>query len=380
MEILHICTQAPGKKSGGEIGILQFSYSLSRIADRVDYVGPQIKDPEIAGMYNKTYYLEDTLTPIQKVWSLLHFQFDRKYVSWKNISIDFSKYDYIFVEFTKLDYVLRDILKRSYKGKILVRAHNVEKEYLKINYESDKNFVNFIKYIFAGKRENYMIHHADVILAITETDKKRLIELYDSPEEKIVICPVGVNEPKYNKSFNGKIGEKLNCLITGSLWFGPNADATAWFITNVFPRVKNICNITVAGFKPNDTVKQLCFQQGVNLIDSPESMQPYFEQADMVLAPIFDGGGMKVKIAEAMSYGLPVVTTSHGAIGYAIQDHINAYIADAEEDFANAIRDYYGLNEEHRKSLLENSWKLYVNRYSLSAIRNLCQDIIESLG
>ena len=373
MEILHICTQAPGKTSGGEIGILQFSYALSKIADRVDYVGPQIKDPEIAGMYNKAEYLENTLTPMQKVWSLLHFQFDRKYISWKKKAIDFSRYDYIFIEFTKLDYVLRDILKSGYKGKILVRAHNVEKDYLRISYESDKNFVNFIKHVLSGRREGYMVHHADAVLAITETDKNRLIELYGSPEEKIVICPVGVNEPKYNKSFDGKIGEKLKCLITGSLWFGPNADATAWFITNVFPQVKNICNLTVAGFKPNDTVKQLCFQQGVNLIDSPESMQPYFEQADMVLAPIFEGGGMKVKIAEAMSYGLPVVTTPHGAIGYDMVDKENVLIANTAEGFSEAINLYYQLDINARINFLNSEWQLYCGKYSLEAVKQLLQ-------
>ena len=373
MEILHICTQAPGKTSGGEIGILQFSYALSKIADRVDYVGPQIKDPEIAGMYNKAEYLENTLTPMQKVWSLLHFQFDRKYISWKKKAIDFSRYDYIFIEFTKLDYVLRDILKSGYKGKILVRAHNVEKDYLRISYESDKNFVNFIKHVLSGRREGYMVHHADAVLAITETDKNRLIELYGSPEEKIVICPVGVNEPKYDKSFDGKIGEKLNCLITGSLWFGPNADATAWFITNVFPQVKNICNLTVAGFKPNDTVKQLCFQQGVNLIDSPESMQPYFEQADMVLAPIFEGGGMKVKIAEAMSYGLPVVTTPHGAIGYDMVDKENVLIANTAEGFSEAINLYYQLDINARINFLNSEWQLYCGKYSLEAVKQLLQ-------
>ena len=379
MEILHICTQAPGKTSGGEIGILQFSYALSKIADRVDYVGPQIKDPEIAGMYNKAEYLENTLTPMQKVWSLLHFQFDRKYISWKKKSIDFSRYDYIFIEFTKLDYVLRDILKSGYKGKILVRAHNVEKDYLRISYESDKNFVNFIKHVLSGRREGYMVHHADAVLAITETDKNRLIELYGSPEEKIVICPVGVNEPKYDKSFDGKIGEKLNCLITGSLWFGPNADATAWFIISVFPQVKNICNLTVAGFKPNDTVKQLCFQQGVNLIDSPESMQPYFEQADMVLAPIFEGGGMKVKIAEAMSYGLTVVTTDHGNIGYNLKNHENGFIANTADEFAEAIRDYYCMSEKQRCEFLDRVWKVYCERFSLIAIKNICEEIIHEL-
>lgn len=90
----------------------------------------------------------------------------------------FPRYDYIFIEFTKLDYVLRDILKSGYKGKILVRAHNVEKDYLRISYESDKNFVNFIKHVLSGRREGYMVHHADAVLAITETDKNRLIELY----------------------------------------------------------------------------------------------------------------------------------------------------------------------------------------------------------
>ncbi|MDB2008590.1 glycosyltransferase family 4 protein [[Clostridium] symbiosum] len=371
MKILHICTQAPGRMSGGEIGILQFSYALTKIAEQVDYVGPKINEMDIAQMYSSVEYLEDKLTFFQKLWSLLHLQFDKKYVSWKKRRIDFAQYDFIFIEFTKLDYILKDIFRSRYNGKILIRAHNVEQDYLRISYESNRSFVNFVKYILSGKREKYMVWNADTVLAITENDKKRLIDLYGLTKDKIVICPVGVNMPETGKSFDGRVDGKLSCLITGSLWFGPNADAIAWFITEVFPEVKDICDLTIAGFRPNSDIKRLCSKAGVTLIDSPESMKPYFEQSDMVLAPIFDGGGMKVKIAEAMSYGLPIVTTVHGAIGYSLIDGENGFIADTTDDFVEAIKGYYSLHNDERKALLESEWKLYCEKYSLEAIRKL---------
>ena len=86
------------------------------------------------------------------------------------------------------------------------------------------------------------------------------------------------------------------------------------------PKVSDICELTIAGAKPNDEITNACRDTNTLLVASPESMKPYFEAAYMVLVPIFDGGGMKVKVAEAMSYNLPVVTTSHGKIGYKIID------------------------------------------------------------
>lgn len=377
LKILHICTQAPGRKSGGDLVVLQSSYALSKIADQVDYIGPYISDLGILAMYSKTDFLEDNLTIFQKLWSLLHFQFDRRYVSWKKKNIDFTSYDYIFIEFTKLDYILKDIVRNGYCGKVFVRAHNVEKDFLRISFEADKNIVSLSKYLLSGRREGYMLRHADVVLAITEIDKKRMIDLYGLPKEKIAICPVGVNEPVHDKVFDGKINGKLNCLITGSLWFGPNVDATAWFIDKVFPKVKDICNLTVAGFKPNDVLRKQCVQAGAELVDSPESMQPYFEKSDMVFAPIFDGAGMKVKIAEAMSYGLPVVTTTYGIIGYDVVDRANCYIAETAEEFTEAIKDYYYMTELERKEFLENTWELYVSKYSLEAIKLMVEEIIK---
>lgn len=379
MRILHIATQAPGHTSGGEIGTLLFSYALNNIGAKVDYIGPEIKDKTIAAWYNKITYLEKPINRIEKAWTLMHFYFDRHYLGWKRENVNFNQYQVIFVEFTKMDYFIRDILKAGYKGKIIVRAHNVEHDFFRINYMAHKTIMNGMKYLISKKRENYMIKNSDLVLAITELDKKRLIELYGISPDKVQIFPVAVNLAEENKTFSGAIGSKLKCLITGSLWFGPNADATVWFLKEVYPVVKNICDLTVAGFKPNEQVKQCCQEGGVRLVDSPDDMEPYFRETEMVLAPIFDGGGMKVKIAEALSYALPVVTTDHGNIGYDLVDRENGLIANTAQDFISDIQFYYGLSNEARSEILQNSWRTYTEKFSLNAAVKRCDRIVKEL-
>lgn len=379
MKILHIATQAPGHTSGGEIGTLLFSYALNNINAVVDYIGPEIKDKTIASWYNKTTYLEKPISKIEKAWTLIHFYFDRHYLGWKREKVDFNQYQVIFVEFTKMDYFIRDILKSGYKGKIIVRAHNVEHDFFKINFMAHKTFMNGAKYLISKKREGCMIANSDIVLAITEIDKKRLIELYNVWPDKVQIFPVAVNLAKDGKEFDGKIGNRIKCLITGSLWFGPNADATVWFLKEVYPDVKGICDLTVAGFRPNEHVKQSCQESGVRLVDSPDNMEPYFNETQMVLAPIFDGGGMKVKIAEALSYGLPVVTTDHGNIGYDLVNRENGFIANTANEFIEAIQDYYNMSEKEKEKFLNASWDNYKKSFSLNAATEKCGKIIDEL-
>ncbi len=379
MKILHIATQAPGHMSGGEIGTLLFSYALNNIGAKVDYIGPEIKDNTIATWYNKTIYLEKPISKIEKAWTLLHFYFDRHYLGWKREKIEFNKYQVIFIEFTKMDYYIRDILKSGYRGKIIVRAHNVEHDFFRINFMAHKTFVNGVKFLISKKREKYMLKKSDLVLAITDIDKKQLIKLYGIPDKKIEIFPVSVNLAENDKSFDGRIGNKIKCLITGSLWFGPNADATVWFLKEVYPAVKDICDLTIAGFRPNEQIKQCCHESKVRLVDSPEDMKPYFHESEMVLAPIFDGGGMKVKIAEALSYALPVITTNHGNIGYDLVDHETGFIANTAQEFISDIQFYYGLSDEERAVFLQNSWKNYTEKFSLNAAVQRCDKIIKEL-
>lgn len=379
MKILHICAQRPAFSSGGELCVYQSHYALTNLYSEVDYAGPQIKNEEIENKYKKCYYLDSPITKFTKLRTLAHFQFDRAYPNWKNAHIQFDKYDVIYIEFTKMDYVIKDILKSGFKGKIIVRAHNVETDFYRIEYENDRTILRLLKYKFSRSRENYMLQKADRILAITDQDKKTFMDTYELPDEKIVVFPVGVNQDNFESEITGKINEKLNCLITGSLWFGPNSDGAKWFIKQVWPHVKNICTLTLAGSNPSEEIKKLCENENIEIKESPESMVPYFEKADMVLAPVFSGAGMKVKIAEAMSYGLPIVTTEHGAIGYKISNGVDGYICKTPDEFVDAIIRYYNMSEIERCEFLKRERKLYKENYSLNAIKDKVEKIVQEV-
>lgn len=377
MNILQISIQAPGYNSGGTLGILQFSYALTR-NNKVTYIGPRIESEEIESWFEKTIYMSRKLTTVEKIQSLMHMEFDKYYILWNKIDISFNDYDVIYIDFTRWQYVIKSIKKSGYKGKIIVRAHNVEKDYLRVEYKSQRTISSYIKSILAGHREKYMVNMADMILAITPEDKKRLIDLYKVEEKKIVVCPVGVNSSKRRKKKSVEKGQKLNCLITGSLWFGPNATGVLWVLKEVMPKVSDICELTIAGAKPNDEIMSACRKTDASLVASPESMRPYFEAADMVLVPIFDGGGMKVKIAEAMSYNLPIVTTLHGKIGYKIVDHETGFIADNPKGFSERIREYWAMSLEEKDEFLNREWDLYKENYSFEAICDMIEKLLRN--
>ncbi len=64
---------------------------------------------------------------------------------------------------------------------------------------------------------------------------------------------------------------------------------------------------------------------------------PYLAETTVFIVPLHAGGGMRVKIVDAWCWGLPVVTTTIGAEGIAVQDGENVLLADTPEAFAQAV-------------------------------------------
>jgi O-antigen biosynthesis protein len=68
---------------------------------------------------------------------------------------------------------------------------------------------------------------------------------------------------------------------------------------------------------------------------------PYLNRARVSVAPILFGAGMNGKIGEALGAGIPVVTTSLGALGMGLEDNKNCLVADSPQDFTEAIHKLY---------------------------------------
>lgn len=343
MKILHISSEPPGEKSGGQLVVKESVYSLTKLG-QVDFIGPEILDKRIIKLINNKYYLEQSNNFIGKIVGIITLNFSSYYYSFikKIKKIDLKKYDYIYIEFSKWLFSVNKS-KRA-KKKIIIRLHNIEKDYSYNIFKMNSNIKNYFKYLYYSYVEKKIVKRADYILVLTDNDKDRLVELYGEyiKGTNVVVMPVCIQKKSDIQHNIDK--DNINILVTGSLWYGPNSEGIKWFLDNVWSEIRSKYTLYIVGSKPNkDLIKKASEDEKIILVKNPEDTKPYFEIADIYISPIFSGAGMKVKNAEAMSYGLPIVATKHSFIGYESSEKLH-YIANEVEEFIGVLNDYKELN------------------------------------
>ncbi len=104
----------------------------------------------------------------------------------------------------------------------------------------------------------------------------------------------------------------------------------------------------------------------INVTGYVEDVQPYLENAGVFVVPLRAGGGMRVKILNALAQGLPIVTTTLGCEGIAVEHGVHALIADTPQDFASAVLRVLG-DRGYADTLGRNARALFEARYDYRA-------------
>ena len=345
MKILNFTFEAPSRMYGGGIGIIQTLSSLCSFAD-VTYVGPEFDRDEFPELrISDTFFLRESKSMSVKAANLLRGLTTRYYQAWKAAAaeIDPSYYDLAVIDFSYNDFVERWAHKNGLRT--VVRVHNIEQD---MSYNSLhgkqhdrywlRNRLNISRIV---ERERRCMVACDRLVFLTDEDRLRASELYgEQVGTKGVVVPVCVDVKHGDGDASYDAGRYV--LATGSLYYGPNAEGIRWLIEEVWPLVKaspatSDLRLVVAGRRPTPELRRAVEQgDGCELIDTPLDISPYFRGAALYAAPIFTGAGMKVKVAEALSYGLQVVGTEHSLIGYE-EASAALYEAESAEDFAKGI-------------------------------------------
>ena len=166
---------------------------------------------------------------------------------------------------------------------------------------------------------------ADLVLAVTQEDKDNLLAV--APDARVEVIPT-----IHTLMPPSDLGQQRKGLMfVGNFQHGPNVDAVKWFVTDVFPLIqRQLTGIVfhVVGSRMPEEVTTLA-SPSVRIAGYVPDLEPYFRSSRVFVAPLRYGSGMKGKIGQSMSYGLPVVTTSIGAEGIMLQDDETALIADS---------------------------------------------------
>ncbi len=156
--------------------------------------------------------------------------------------------------------------------------------------------------------------------------------------------------------------DREGLLFVGGFMHTPNVDAVQWFADKVLPLIlEHLPEIvfTVVGSNPPAEISRLaCSHIRITGRISDEALEQHYLHTRLVVAPLRFGAGVKGKIVEAMSHGVPTVTTTVGAEGIGDADRA-LFIADDAANFAKAVVLAYTAPESWRKA----------ERLSLDAIR-----------
>ena len=132
-------------------------------------------------------------------------------------------------------------------------------------------------------------------------------------------------------------------LFVGSFGHAPNVKAAAFLLDRVWPALAEArprCQLVLVGRGSDSWLgvnRPAHAPDRVRALGFVDDVGPLFRGSDLFLAPLPEGGGIKIKILEAMARGIPVVTSPIGAEGIAVPEDRVLTIAECDEGFATAV-------------------------------------------
>ena len=161
-----------------------------------------------------------------------------------------------------------------------------------------------------------------------------------------------------HSAFKLPTSNKKNLIFIGSLEWYSNIEGIKWFIQKVYPLIKENITLTIIGRTPTTDILNLK-NDHINIFSNVVSIEPYILNANIFIAPILSGGGINIKILEALSYGIPIVGTSHSFRGYDELDFLRG--CNDPVEFADEIDRL--LNESEYYKDIYNEELSYYSKY-----------------
>jgi glycosyltransferase involved in cell wall biosynthesis len=192
-----------------------------------------------------------------------------------------------------------------------------------------------IEYASWRRYEARVLRDMDAIVAFTERDAAAVRQA--APGVHVECIPLGVSVPDRALDARGLVPGQI--LYVGNYRHPPNVDAALRLARDILPRVREHvpgAHVVLAGAAPPSELASLA-GSFVTVTGEIPSVEPYLHAAAAVAVPLRHGGGMRVKVLDALAAGKAVVATRLALEGLRVADGDQVLIADDDAEFAAAL-------------------------------------------
>jgi polysaccharide biosynthesis protein PslH len=275
----------------------------------------------------------------------------------------------IFVDGSNLGEAVKAVKQTLPQIEISTFFHNVESRFFFGSLRQNMTLHALAVLMANYFAERKAVRYSDKIICLSERDSQLLGKVYG--RNATHIAPMAVQDALSapQDQVPGRVYEKYALFVGGG--FYANRTGIAWFVKHVTPRID--IKVCIVGRGLEDLRPHLESAGKVEVVGAVESLAEWYQNAQFVIAPIFDGSGMKTKVAEALMYGKKIIGTPEAFSGYEdIVDRAGWMCTTTDEFIASINR----AQREILQSFDPELRTVYEEKYSYSAARSRLAEIL----
>lgn len=313
---------------------------------------------------------------------------------------------------TNCDYKFRNLLRFRYF------SHRVERKIREIISHKDFDCVQMemfdalslvdcipqkIKKIFVHHEIRFMlgqqllpfVQKKDRFLSLLEKERKQEIDSLNrfdliitlSKQDKDVLKNNGLRIPcessfavvnPVSKNYLENVSSERRLTFVGPEQHLPNKNGVLWFLENCWPTLLNQhysldilgCWSEETKTAINEKYQNVCFKGFVDDLGSVLN-------GSIMIVPVFEGSGIRMKILEAAQLGIPFVTTTVGLSGLNFESEKECFIADNANEFIKCIIEFQ--DSSKRRLYPKNAHDFFEQNYSMTAFADNRLNILSKL-
>lgn len=277
----------------------------------------------------------------------------------------------VFVDGSNLGAVVRTIKRRSPAVEVITFFHNAEAAFFlgSLRRMPSVRAAGVLLANFVAERWSATL--SDKRVCLTWRDSDVLARVYGRGATHI--APMALREPPSRPNSEPSVPSSRFALFVGGVFYA-NRVGIEWFIRNVVPRINMDLCVVGKGF---ETYRSQLERQRVRVIGGVDDLSAWYRAAHVVVAPIFDGSGMKTKVAEALMYGKHVVGSPEAFVGYEdVVDQVGWSCRTPDEFVAAldvAVRTNFEACDPGLRSIFEMNYSYAAARARLASVLEVAQ-------